>query len=101
MNKEFVEEMKAKLLEKKQTVLAELAGIPSHIELSATDAGENSEEVEMDMVNQNLRVQLNQILTKVEKALEKVQEGTYGVDDDGVEISEERLRAVPWADKAL
>jgi RNA polymerase-binding transcription factor DksA len=40
-------------------------------------------------------------LEKVSKALGKIEAGTYGTDDEGKEISEERLRAMPWADKAL
>ncbi|MEO8422317.1 MAG: TraR/DksA C4-type zinc finger protein [Actinomycetota bacterium] len=37
-------------------------------------------------------------LADVERALEKVADGSYGIcDDRGEEISEERLEAIPWA----
>jgi RNA polymerase-binding transcription factor DksA len=38
---------------------------------------------------------------KVNKALNKIAAGTYGIDDEGNEIPEERLRALPWADKSI
>jgi RNA polymerase-binding transcription factor DksA len=44
---------------------------------------------------------LQKDLEKVEAALNKIANGTYGTDDDGKEISEARLRAIPWADKAI
>jgi RNA polymerase-binding transcription factor DksA len=37
----------------------------------------------------------------VNKALNKIAAGTYGIDDEGNEIPEERLRALPWADKSI
>ena len=40
-------------------------------------------------------------LVKINKALAKIDDGSYGTDDDGNEISEERLKVLPWADKAL
>ena len=40
-------------------------------------------------------------LAKIEKALAKIQAGSFGTDDEGKEISEARLRAMPWADKAI
>jgi DnaK suppressor protein len=37
-------------------------------------------------------------LADVERALEKLSDGTYGICDDGGEaITEERLEAIPWA----
>ena len=38
---------------------------------------------------------------KIDKALLKIDNGTYGTDDEGKEISQERLAALPWADKAI
>ena len=44
---------------------------------------------------------LEEDLKKINAALEKIEAGTYGTDDEGKEIAEERLRILPWADKAL
>ena len=41
------------------------------------------------------------LLQEINSALAKIQNGIYGTDDEGKEISEERLRVLPWADKAL
>jgi RNA polymerase-binding transcription factor DksA len=40
-------------------------------------------------------------LEKIENALKKIETGTYGTDSEGKQISEERLRVLPWADKAI
>lgn len=96
----FIEEMHQKLLEHKQRLEAELAGTPKHTELGNDEDG-SAQEVELDDVNQDIRFQVAKDLEKIDKALQKIQEGSYGVDDDGNQISEERLRAIPWADKAI
>ena len=100
LNTEFIEEMKAKLLAERERLMSDLAGAPSHTEIGE-DYDENAQEVEADDVNANVRARVQSDMDKIEKALQKIDAGTYGTDNDGVEISEERLRVIPWADKAL
>jgi DnaK suppressor protein len=97
---EFVQEMKTKLLEAKAKLEGDLKGLHAHTELG-TDQGENAEEVELDDVNRDLMGRMQADIEKIDKALSKIEAGTYGVDDEGKEISEERLRVLPWADKAI
>lgn len=97
---EFINEMKTRLLEAKEKLSADLAGLVPHTEMG-NDVGENSEEIELDEVNQDLIARLQADLDKIEKALGKIESGTYGIDDSGNEISEERLKVLPWADKAI
>ena len=40
-------------------------------------------------------------MEKIAKALNKIELGTYGVDDFGQAIAEDRLEALPWADRAI
>ena len=40
-------------------------------------------------------------LEKINKALSKMEAGTYGTDDAGGQIPKERLEVLPWADKAI
>ena len=100
LTQQFVEEMKQQLLAKKKQLEDDLGGLTPHTELG-DDMDENAEEINLDEVNQDLIIAMNADLEKVNKALEKIAAGTYGTDDDGKEISEARLRAIPWADKAI
>lgn len=100
LSQEFIDEMKARLLAEKETLERDLSGMNSHTEVG-DDLDENATEVQMDEVNQDLGHTMKNDLAKVEKALAKIDAGTYGTADDGQEISEDRLRAIPWADTAL
>lgn len=97
---EFINEMKMKLFEAKEKLEADLKGLSLHTEMGS-DTGENAEEVEVDEVNRDLIFRIESDLEKITKALEKIENGTYGMDDQGIEISEDRLRVLPWADKAI
>ena len=44
---------------------------------------------------------MNSDVEKIDAALEKIDSDTYGTDADGKEMSEERLRVIPWADQAI
>jgi len=100
LTKEFTEEMKQKLLAAKQKLEGDLAGLKPHEELGG-DLDSNVQEVEDDEVSQDMIARINLDLEKINKALAKVEDGSYGTDDEGKAISEDRLRAIPWADKAI
>jgi RNA polymerase-binding transcription factor DksA len=100
LNQEFIEEMKAKLIAEKERLSADLAGAPAHTEVGE-DYDENAQEVELDDVNADVRARVQSDLDKIDKALAKIEDGTYGTDDNGNEISEDRLRVLPWADEAI
>lgn len=100
LTQEFIDEMKAKLLSEKETLESDLRSYSEHTEVG-NDLDENATEMQLDEVSQNLRERMQADLEKVEKALQKIEAGTYGTADDGQEISEDRLRAIPWADSAI
>ncbi len=100
LSPQFIEEMKAKLLEEKQKLTNDLTGLPSHTEVGE-DYDENATEIQIDEVSQDVGARMRADLKKIENALAKIENGTYGTDDEGKEISEERLRVIPWADKAI
>ncbi len=100
ISKSFIEEMKALLLKKQAELEMELKGLKPHEELG-TDMDSSAQEVEHDEVSQDVIAAIHKDLEKIEKALQKISEGTYGIDDEGKEISEERLKVLPWADKAI
>jgi RNA polymerase-binding transcription factor DksA len=100
LQQSFIDEMKQKLQAAKQKLEAELAGLKPHEELGG-DLDSNVQEVEDDEVSQDMIARINLDLEKIQKALAKIEAGTYGTDDEGKEISKERLSVLPWADKAL
>lgn len=100
LSQNFIEEMKQQLLAAKQKLQTELGGLSAHEELGS-DVDSSAQEVEDDEVSQDMIARLTVDLAKIEKALAKIQAGSFGTDDEGKEISEARLRAMPWADKAL
>lgn len=99
-SQEFIDEMRQRLVKEKQRLEAEVAGTMEHTEIG-DDMDEAASELEIDEVNQDLIVTMKEDIAKIDAALEKMDLGTYGVDDEGKVIGEERLRAIPWADKAI
>ena len=97
---QFINGMKEKLLQAKKKLENDLAGLRPHTELGE-DVDSSVQEVEEDEVNQDLIARMEQDLQKIGKALGKIEQGTYGIDDEGKPIAEKRLEALPWADKAL
>jgi RNA polymerase-binding transcription factor DksA len=100
LQQSFIDEMKQKLLAAKQKLEADLAGLKPHEELGG-DLDSNVQEVEDDEVSQDMIARISLDLEKIQKALAKIEAGTYGTDDEGKEISKERLSVLPWADKAI
>lgn len=100
LQQSFLEEMKQKLLAQKQKLEGDLAGLTPHEELGG-DIDSSVQEVEDDEVSQDMIARINADLEKINKALAKMENGSYGKDDEGREISEGRLKVLPWADKAL
>lgn len=100
LSKEFISEMKQTLLEKQKQLNEDLAGLSAHTEMGDSEE-ENADEVGPDEASRDVMALLKSDLEKISKALNKIEQGTYGTDDEGREISEARLKAMPWADKAL
>ena len=100
LSQTFIDEMKQKLLAAKKKLEDDLAGLTPHEELGG-DLDSNVQEVEDDEVSRGVITRINSDLAKIDKALAKIEAKTYGTDDDGNDISEDRLRAMPWADKAI
>lgn len=100
LSQNFIDEMKQKLEQQQAKFEADLAQLQPHTEMG-DDYENNAIEVEVDEVNRDLIVRIESDLEKVKAALSKIEQGTYGIDAEGNEISEDRLRAIPWADKAI
>ena len=64
------------------------------------DSGDQANELEQTDTDNALRVELRQSLEAIERAEARLEEGTYGVSVvSGDPIPDERLYAIPWADR--
>jgi RNA polymerase-binding transcription factor DksA len=99
-SQEFIQRMKERLLEEKERLSADLAALSTHTEMG-DDEDENASEYEIDEVNHDIAATIKADLEKIEAALKKAEDGTYGMTEDGKEISEARLEVIPWADTAI
>jgi RNA polymerase-binding transcription factor DksA len=99
-SQEFIEEMRAKLLAQQSKLQDDMSGLHAHTEMG-DDRDGNADEVAVDEVNQDLMARIKADLDKIVKALQKIDVGTYGYDESGKMIGEDRLRAIPWADTAI
>lgn len=108
MNKEFIEEMKTILAETKAKLEAELQTVESSVDKRSADEievgfpnygdkeDENAAEVATFSDSLALQRTLDGTLDDVNKALARIDKGTYGVCKYcGEEINEKRLRARP------
>jgi DnaK suppressor protein len=64
------------------------------------DSGDQANELEQADTDRALSDDLRQTLEAIEKAETRLEEGTYGVSVvSGDPIPDERLNAIPWADR--
>lgn len=95
--KKRLEEMKGKLTNSLQTSSAEVKKPDEATGYSQHQADQGTDDFDRK-VSLELTSQEFQVLRQVERALEKIEEGTYGVCDiTGEEIPKARLEAMPYA----
>lgn len=117
MDQAIIQELKSKLLQQKAELEAQLGSVadkdtagrvagdytpkfPNYGDDNPGDAGSDSpDEVQAFELNLAVTKDIEQHLTKVNAALERIAQGTYGKDiKTGEPIPVERLRANPAAD---
>ena len=112
MDKNIQEELKNKLLEEKNKIESQLTRFAKPTEIEGNyetkfenigeDTDENASEVEEYADNLALENTLEKELKKINNALEKIANGTYGICKNcGQEIEIERLRAYPAAENCI
>jgi RNA polymerase-binding transcription factor DksA len=105
-------ELKQKLMDEKSRLKTELSsfakatGVENHyeaqIENIGTDPDDSATEVEGYVDNLALESNLEGQLQDVNRALEKMEKGTYGIcENTGQEINVERLKVYPAARTAI
>jgi DnaK suppressor protein len=99
--------MRARLEAKRDELRANLAGLteahPQPVDpVEASEGPQDFEEIAVDFdetqKEQSISVNEQALLTEVEEALRRIDEGTYGkCVNCGQPIPEKRLEAIPWA----
>jgi len=89
------EQIEAQLAGQKRLRQGELDEIDT-----ATDASDNGELIEDGAVDEEIAETLRDRLEAIERAEERLKDGTYGLSvESGEPIPAARLEAVPWADR--
>jgi DnaK suppressor protein len=66
------------------------------------DTGDQANELEQTDTDNALREDLRRTLDAIERAEARLEDGTYGVSVvSGEPIPDERLQAIPWADRKV
>jgi DnaK suppressor protein len=94
------EHARARLAEEKARIEAELKEHVSRAADEPEDSGDQANELEQASTDSALREDLRQTLEAIERAEARLEEGSYGVSVvSGDRIPDERLEAIPWADR--
>lgn len=114
MNEQFIQECKEKLVgevKRIRTILGHTDKLDGKGEFpgeykpefhpTGSEEGEEASESEQFANDLSVTADLEEKLTKVEAALKRIEDGTYGKCAMGDEIDEARLRAIPEADTCI
>jgi len=89
-----------RLAEERARVDRELQEHVSRAADEPEDSGDQANELEQASTDSALREDLKQTLDAIGKAEARLEDGTYGVSVvSGDPIPDERLEAIPWADR--
>ena len=100
LDKEFITQMKQKLEEEKQSLEQKIADITKPEKtIDNPDMDDLAYDAAEDIIEESTLSAYRDVLEKVENALLRVKEGTYGIGiTTGKEIARERLEDEPWAE---
>jgi len=98
LNQDFILKMQAELLAEKEEVEKNIAELQMpELELENPDFDDLANDAVEDILQGSSLSVLNNLLAKINSALERIEEGTYGVClETGQEIPEELLTKEPW-----
>ena len=115
-NKEFAEEMKTRLMQEEASLELELTDIgklhnatsgdwtggPGDLQAGTEDENVLADKIEETLTNDAIVSELEARLANVKKALQKIEEGTYGICENcDKPIDKDRLQANPAATTCL
>lgn len=92
-----------RLAEERSRIERELEGVgPQQEEEQPEDTGDQADDLEQAGKDEAIREQLSRNLEAIERAEQRLEEGTYGKSViSGEPIPDQRLEAIPWADRLV
>lgn len=101
LDQEFTQKMKDRLLEEKKSVEKKLGELRRpEMPLDNPDEEDLAVDAAEDIIEESSRATYRQLLAKIDAALERVNQGTYGIGvKTGKEIPREHLEQEPWAEE--
>jgi len=104
LNKKEIEQYKQRLLEQKKQLTHLLEGSSAEVKTPEEGKGYSQHQADEGTADseRSLSIKLTgeeyQVLKLIDRALEKIEEGTYGICDiSGSQIPKKRLDAIPYA----
>jgi DnaK suppressor protein len=97
------ERARERLAKERARIERELGAIgPQQAEEQPEDTGDQADDLDQAGKDEAIRVQLERTLEAIDRAEERLQEGTYGKSViSGEPIPDGRLEAIPWADRLV
>jgi DnaK suppressor protein len=96
------EHARQRLAEERARIERELAGRKGESSDEPEDTGDQADELVQASTDSALREDLDQVLEAIERAEQRLEEGTYGKSViSGEPIPDGRLEAIPWADRLV
>ena len=97
------ERARERLAEERARIERELGGIGEpDVAEEPEDTGDQADDLVQAGTDNALRDDLRQTLAAIERAAQRLEEGTYGKSVvSGEPIPDERLEAIPWADRRV
>jgi DnaK suppressor protein len=96
------EHARQRLTQERARIERELAGRRGESSDEPEDTGDQADELVQASTDSALREDLDQVLEAIERAEQRLEEGTYGKSViSGEPIPDGRLEAIPWADRLV
>jgi RNA polymerase-binding transcription factor len=97
------ERARDRLAEERARIERDLEAIgPQQAEEQPEDTGDQADDLDQAGKDEAIREQLERTLEAIDRAEERLQEGTYGKSViSGEPIPDGRLEAIPWADRLV
>jgi DnaK suppressor protein len=97
------ERARERLAKERARVERELAGVgPQEAEEQPEDTGDQADDLDQAGKDEAIREQLQRTLDEIERAEQRIEDGTYGKSVvSGEPIPDGRLEAIPWADRLV
>ena len=105
LQESFINQCKHKLLQEKSNIINRVQSYRDHLCSSVEKSGDEADHTSAHLQRKethSLHERLKSQLMEIEKALDRIKKGSYGVCEETEELIEvERLRVIPWTSLSI